>query len=66
MSERTVIIAGFVVLLAAALGALVFARLRRETVASLAETITYVIGIRTVRIVAVLGWAWLGWHFLVR
>ncbi|WP_378733933.1 DUF6186 family protein [Nocardia brasiliensis] len=66
MSDRAVIIIGFVVLLAAVLGAMVVARLRRDSVASLADTVAYAMGYRAVRIVAILGWAWLGWHFLAR
>ncbi|GAA5089234.1 DUF6186 family protein [Nocardia iowensis] len=66
MSDRAVIIIGFAVLLAAVLGALMVARLRRASVASLADTVAYAMSYRAVRIVAVLGWAWLGWHFLAR
>lgn len=66
MSDRAVIIIGFAVLLAAVLGALVVARLRRNSIASLADTVAYAMSYRAVRIVAVLGWAWLGWHFLAR
>ncbi|WP_039796795.1 DUF6186 family protein [Nocardia araoensis] len=66
MSDRAVILLGFGLLLAAALVAAAVARLRRDLVASLGETIAYLTGTRVTRITAVFVWAWLGWHFLAR
>ncbi|MBF6467151.1 hypothetical protein IU427_18470 [Nocardia beijingensis] len=66
MSDRAVILLGFALILAAALVALSVTRLRRDSVAALGETIAYLTGTRTTRILAVLVWAWLGWHFLAR
>jgi hypothetical protein len=66
MSDRAVIIVGFVLVLLAALGAVVVARVRRELVAPLGETMAYLTDTRAAKIAAVLVWAWLGWHFLAR
>ncbi|MEU7764781.1 DUF6186 family protein [Nocardia sp. NPDC049190] len=66
MSDRAVVIVGFVLLLLAGLGVVVFARARRELIASLGETMAYLTRARAARIAAVLVWAWLGWHFLAR
>ncbi|MFG3618094.1 DUF6186 family protein [Nocardia sp. NPDC047654] len=66
MSDRGVILLGFGLIAAAALVAILLTRLRRDSVASLGETIAYLTGTRTTRIIAVLIWAWLGWHFLAR
>jgi hypothetical protein len=43
-----------------------YAHLRRHRLATLAETLAHLVRTRTARIVAVLIWAWLGWHFLAR
>lgn len=66
MSDRTLVITGFVVLLAAAGGAAVTARLCRDRVATLGEVVDHLMRKRVTRILAVLLWAWLGWHFLAR
>ncbi|WP_063049192.1 DUF6186 family protein [Nocardia arthritidis] len=66
MSDRAIVLLGFGLIAAAALTAVVLTRLRRDQVASLGETIAYLTGTRTMRITAVLVWAWLGWHFLAR
>ncbi|WP_157187513.1 DUF6186 family protein [Nocardia vinacea] len=61
-----IVIVGFVVVLVVALGVVVVTHVRRDLVAPVGETIAYLTRNRLVRIVAVLAWAWLGWHFLVR
>jgi cell division protein FtsL len=66
MSDREIVIAGFVLLLVTALGAVAFTHIRRDLVATVGETIAYLIRTRAARIAAVLVWAWLGWHFLAR
>ncbi|WP_330229519.1 DUF6186 family protein [Nocardia sp. NBC_00508] len=66
MSDRAIIVVGFVLILAATLGTVVVTHLRRDLVAPLGETITYLTRTRAARIAAVLVWAWLGWHFLAR
>ncbi|MGY4101470.1 DUF6186 family protein [Nocardia sp. R16R-3T] len=66
MSDREIVIAGFVLLLAATLGTVAFTHFRRDLVAPVGETIAYLIRTRAARIAAVLVWAWLGWHFLAR
>ncbi|MFE9323683.1 DUF6186 family protein [Nocardia sp. NPDC052278] len=66
MSDRVIVIVGFVVVLVVALGVVVATHMRRDLVAPLGETIAYLTRNRVARIVAVLVWAWLGWHFLAR
>lgn len=66
MSARTVIIAGFAVLLALILVAVLLTHLRRHRFATLSATLGYLIASRPAKIVTVLVWAWLGWHFLAR
>ncbi|WP_433622904.1 DUF6186 family protein [Nocardia sp. CA-120079] len=66
MSDRLIVIVGFVVMLVVALGVVVVTHVRRDQIAPLGETIAYLTRNRVARIVAVLVWAWVGWHFLVR
>jgi hypothetical protein len=66
MTDRTIIIIGFCVVLAAVIVAAIYSHLHRERLATLAETVAHLTRTRTARIVAVLIWAWLGWHFLAR
>jgi hypothetical protein len=66
VSDREIVIVGFVLVLVAALGAVVVTHVRRDLVAPLGETIAYLTRTRAARIAAVLVWAWLGWHFLAR
>ena len=66
MTQRTIIIAGFLVLLALLLAAVVLTHLRRDRFATLSATLRYLTGTRPTKIIAVLVWAWLGWHFLAR
>jgi hypothetical protein len=66
MTARAVIIAGFVVLLALILAAVLLTHLRRDRFATVSATLGYLIRTRTAKVLAVLVWAWLGWHFLAR
>ncbi|WP_040780483.1 DUF6186 family protein [Nocardia pneumoniae] len=66
MSDRAIVVVGFVLLLAATLGAVVLTHVRRDLIAPVGETIAYLSRTRVARIAAVLVWAWLGWHFLAR
>lgn len=66
MTERTIVIVGFVVLLVAVVGAIVISHLRRDLLATLGETMSHLVRTRAAAILAVLTWAWLGWHFLAR
>jgi Family of unknown function (DUF6186) len=66
MTARDVIIAGFAVLLGLILAAVVLTHVRRDQVATISATLDSLIASRPVRIIAVLIWAWLGWHFLAR
>jgi uncharacterized protein DUF6186 len=66
MTARTIIIAGFLVLLALLLAAMVLTHFWRDRFATLSATLGYLISTRPAKIIAVLIWAWLGWHFLAR
>ena len=66
MTARTIIIAGFVVLLALLLAAVVLTHVRRDRFATLSATLGYLVSTRPAKIIAVIVWAWLGWHFLAR
>ncbi|MEU4345062.1 DUF6186 family protein [Nocardia sp. NPDC023852] len=66
MSDRAVVIVGFVLVLVATIGVVAVTRVRRDLVAPAGETIAYLTRTRAARVAAVLVWAWLGWHFLAR
>ncbi|TQM25537.1 DUF6186 family protein [Nocardia bhagyanarayanae] len=66
MTERAIVIAGFAVLLALALVLTALAHLRPDLLAPLSKVAAAALDRRPVRILAVLCWAWLGWHFLAR
>lgn len=66
MDERTLIIAGFAVLLTLIFVATVLAHLRRDLLAPLGVVLGAVLRARAVRLAAVVVWIWLGWHFLAR
>ncbi|MEU2035081.1 DUF6186 family protein [Nocardia amamiensis] len=66
MSDRAIVVAGFVLVLVATLGAVVLTHVRRDLVAPLGETVRYLTRTRAARVAAVVVWAWLGWHFLAR
>jgi hypothetical protein len=66
VSERVVVILGFAVVFAATAAAIVVSHVRRGRLATIAETVDHLTRTRAVKIVAVLVWGWLGWHFLAR
>jgi hypothetical protein len=66
MSSRTLTIAGFVVLFAAAGVLLVVSKLRPQRVARFSDALAFVTTPGKVRVLVLVAWAWLGWHFLAR
>jgi hypothetical protein len=66
MSDRVIVIVGFVLVLTVALCVVVVTHVRRDLVAPVGKTIAYLTRTRVARIAAVLVWAWAGWHFLAR
>jgi hypothetical protein len=64
MTSRDVTIIGYVVLGCAAM--LLFAAGRLGVLARAGEVVDALLARRSTRMLIVLGWAWLGWHFLVR
>jgi hypothetical protein len=66
VSMRTVTIAGFVALAVLAVALYVAGRQRRLRFAPLGEVFDAVRSCTPGRLALVLGWAWVGWHFLAR
>ncbi|WP_146097513.1 DUF6186 family protein [Nocardia nova] len=66
MTDRALVITGFAVLAVLVISTAAVARRRRLSFAGLGDTVRYLTRTRTARVVAVLLWAWLGWHFLAR
>ncbi|HEV2780816.1 MAG TPA: DUF6186 family protein [Actinophytocola sp.] len=66
MTDRTIIILGFAALALLILAAVVASHLRRDRLATISETVAHLTRTRSAKIIAVLIWAWLGWHFLAR
>jgi hypothetical protein len=66
MTERTVVILGFAVIFVGTAAAIAAAHLRPDRLATVTETLDRLTRTRTAKIIAVLIWAWLGWHFLAR
>lgn len=66
MNDRVIVIVGFAVVGVLTLTAIVVSWLRSDLVATIAETVDWLTARRWVRIVAVLIWGWVGWHFLAR
>jgi hypothetical protein len=66
MSSRTITIAGFIVLFAIAGVLLLMSRFRPDRVARFSDALAYVTAPGRFRVLVLLAWAWLGWHFLAR
>jgi hypothetical protein len=66
MSDRTINIIGFAVIGALTLAAIIVSWLRPAKLARITETLDHLTARRSVRVAAVLIWAWVGWHFLAR
>lgn len=64
--SRVLTIAGFVLLFAVASFAVLLARVRRDRWATFADALSAVSRRRSVRVIVLFVWAWLGWHFLAR
>ena len=66
MTERALVLTGFAVLVAAGIVAEIAARRYPDRLTSLGATTRSLLRARWVRILVILVWAWLGWHFLAR
>ncbi|WP_063130035.1 DUF6186 family protein [Nocardia fusca] len=66
MTDRLVIIIGFAALAAVGLAAELIARCLPTRLTPLGQTLRLLLRSRALRVLAVLVWAWLGWHFLAR
>ena len=66
MTARWVSLAGWIVLAGAVVALELRARLRRGRFATLGETVSVVLRVPLVRVLALAGWLWLGWHLFVR
>lgn len=66
MTARSMIIIGFAVIGVLVAVAVLYSHLRRDRVTTLSATLDYLVRGRPARVIAILVWAWLGWHFLAR
>jgi Family of unknown function (DUF6186) len=66
MTDRTLVILGFAVIFAGTAAAIITSYVRPDRLAKVSETLDRLTRTRTAKIIAVLIWAWLGWHFLAR
>lgn len=66
MTSRAVVIVGFGALLAVLAAMVLVTHVRGSRIATITESVAYLVRSRPARLVAVLVWAWLGWHFLAR
>jgi hypothetical protein len=66
MTSRIVTIVGFVLLFAVGGVAILWSWLRPERFARFHDALTHVTGPAHHRVLVLLIWAWLGWHFLAR
>lgn len=65
MTDRALVVLGFAVLAVVGVLAELTAR-RSQRCTTLGETLRLLLRSRVLRILIVLVWAWLGWHFLAR
>ena len=66
LSTRGVTIAGFVLVVAAILALEVLARRRGSRVPTIGEWLGYLMRPKIGRVLVLLGWWWLGWHYFAR
>jgi hypothetical protein len=66
MNSHDVTVTGFLVILAALIGAEIIARRRRIEIPTFAEVITRIMRTRTGRVGILVAWAWLGLHFFAK
>jgi Family of unknown function (DUF6186) len=66
VTARSLTIAGFAVLAVGAAGLTATGRAGRFGLAVPGELVTALLSRTPTRLAIVLGWAWLGWHFLAR
>ena len=66
MTDRTLVILGFAVIFGGTAAAIITAHVWPDRLATVSETLDRLTRTRTAKIIAVLIWAWLGWHFLAR
>jgi hypothetical protein len=66
MNSHDITVTGFLVILAALIGAEIIARRRRTQVPTFAEVITRIMRTRTGRVGILVAWAWLGLHFFAK
>ncbi|WP_280417042.1 DUF6186 family protein [Nocardia carnea] len=65
MTDRALVLAGFAVLAVVGVLAELTAR-HSQRCTTLGETLRWLLRSRVLRILIILVWAWLGWHFLAR
>lgn len=66
MSTHVITVAGYAGLIAALIVLEVLAHRRGSRIPKMGEWFGYLMRFRTGRVLILLGWAWLGWHFFAR
>ncbi len=66
MSMRAITIAGFVVIIAGLVALEVIGRRPASRIPTVGEWLGYVMRPRAGRVLVLLGWVWLGWHYFAR
>jgi hypothetical protein len=60
---RAIVVAGYIVIVAIALGTELYARRSPGSIAPLREMLEHVMESRTTRVAIIAAWWWFGWHF---
>lgn len=60
---RSIVIAGYLVIIAVAIGCEIFAQRKPNTFAPIGDMLEHVMTSRTTRVGVIAAWWWFGWHF---
>jgi Family of unknown function (DUF6186) len=66
MSTRAITIAGFAAIIAALVVLEILGRRETNRIPALGEWLGYIMRPRAGRVLILLGWLWLGWHYFAR
>lgn len=66
MSTRVITIAGFVLVIAALVSLEILGRRKKANIPTVSEWLGYVMRPKAGRVLILLGWLWLGWHYFAR
>lgn len=60
---RAIVVAGYLVIVAFAIGTELYARRKSNSLAPIGEMLEHVMESRTTRVAIIAAWWWFGWHF---